>query len=93
MIRHMVFWKLARPAAAQQALDEIRPALEGLVGVVPGLLQAKVSRACAGWDLVLDTAFTDRAALAAYQLHPAHLAAKRVVHSHIADRTAADWEA
>lgn len=92
VVKHIVMWKLKPGKSVREALPQIRTALEGLVGVVKGLRSVQVHACCAGWDLLLETEFEDRAALADYQVHPAHLEAKKVVHSFIEERTASDYE-
>ena len=45
MVKHIVFWKLHDQAEGQTKLEnakKIKEKLEGLVGVIPGLLSANV---------------------------------------------------
>ena len=93
MVKHIVIWKLREDCDKDAALAEMRSALEPLVGVVPGLLSAEVRRAYTGdYDAVLYSTLTDKAAAEAYQVHPAHLEAKKVVHSYAVGRAACDYE-
>ena len=93
MIKHVIFWKLREDCDKDAAGEEIRAGLEGLVGQVPGLLEAKVRRTYQGdWDLVLDTKFEDAAAEAAYQTNPLHVACKQIVHTYAVERVCADYE-
>ena len=78
MVKHMMFWKLkdglADPAAVKAA---IKAGLEGLKGVVPGLLEIAVRTeglASSNADLMLDSSFESEAALKGYAVHPAHVA-------------------
>ena len=55
----------------------IKAGLEGLKGVVPGLLDIVVRTtglASSNADLMLDSAFESEAALKGYAVHPAHVA-------------------
>jgi quinol monooxygenase YgiN len=74
MIRHLVMWKLwdAADAGVELGLDARR------IGLVPGMLEFNVvlrGQTLEGnVDVLLDSTFTDRAALDAYQNHPHHKA-------------------
>lgn len=96
MIRHVVVWKLKPGIDRAAALEEIRVALEGLVGVVPGL-QSLVVRADTGvdgnWDAVLLSEHDSVDAVAAYQAHPAHIAAAAVPRQYAEQRVVVDFEA
>lgn len=92
MIEHIVMWKLQDGKSKEDAYREIKPALERLVGLVPGLETAAVHSCFGGYDLALVTTLTDRQALEGYQVHPEHLKAKAIVHSYMGERAAADFE-
>ena len=93
MIKHVIFWKLKADCDKAAASEEIRAGLEGLVGQVPGLIEAKVRRTYQGdWDLVLDSTFESAEAEKAYQTNPLHVACKTIVHSYAVERVCADYE-
>lgn len=79
MIRHIVMWKLKESAEgatrAENAL-KLKQRLEGCRDIVPGILRMEVGLAQPGlastYDVVLISDFADKAALDAYQVHPAH---------------------
>ena len=78
MVKHMIIWKLKEglenPAEKKQ---EIKVALEGLVGKIDGLLEMKIlidGMECSSGDLMMDSTFESAEALAAYQTHPDHVA-------------------
>ena len=78
MVKHVILWKLKDgledPAAVKAA---IKAGLEGLKGVVPGLLEIAVRTeglASSNADLMLDSSFESEAALKGYAVHPAHVA-------------------
>jgi hypothetical protein len=81
MIKHIVFWRLKEQAhgtdKATNAL-QIKQRLEALQGQIPGLLKIEVGfdfiHADTSSDVALYSEMTDRAALAAYQVHPLHQA-------------------
>lgn len=92
MIKHIVMWKLREDCDKAQAASEIKTALEGLNGKIPGLVSCRVSPAYKGtFDLVLETEFESAADQDAYQVNPLHLAGKKIVHSYITDRAFADF--
>lgn len=93
MVKHIVMWKLQPGKDKAEALAQIKPALEGLVGIVPGLLSALVSPCFDGYDLVLETTLESREAVAVYQNYPAHLEVKKIVHGYMGERAAADFDA
>ena len=78
MVRHVILWKLKdMPEAEKTAVKAgIKAGLEGLAGQIPGLLEVHVYidalPSSANADLMLDTTFTDEAALKGYAVHPAH---------------------
>ena len=79
MVKHIILWKLKEnfsESQKQQIKAGIKAGLEGLKGVIPGLTQITVKTAglpSSNADLMLDSAFTDEAALKAYAVHPAHV--------------------
>jgi quinol monooxygenase YgiN len=74
MIRHIVMWTLHTPADAAY----FKAQLDSCAHLVPGMLSLEVGVASPDLDcnchVVLNSAFTDKAALDAYQTHPHHLA-------------------
>lgn len=92
MVKHIVVWKLADAAAADENAARMKEKLEALVGVVPGLQTASVHRGFGGWDVCLESTHDSREALEEYQSHPAHLEAKKFVHSVVCDRASCDFD-
>ena len=98
MIRHLVGWNLQATEEAERAaaVVAIRDALEGLVGVVPGLLDLRVFENGAdiarNSDLALIAHYETVDDLKAYIVHPAHEAAVVVVKANTKDRWAIDYE-
>lgn len=98
MIRHIVFWRLngATPEERAAQAHSIKTALEALNGVIPGLLYLEVGiDFCGGEDasdVALYSEFTDRAALAAYHTHPAHLQVVPLVKAARSERRVVDFE-
>ena len=74
---------------------EIKAGLEGLAGQIPGLLEIHVNTnglESSNADLMLDSTFTDEAALKGYSVHPAHVAvANGKVRPHTAIRSCLDY--
>lgn len=79
MVRHIILWKLKddlSPAEKSEVKAGIKAGLEGLKGIVPGLetiLVRTEGLAGSNADVMLDSAFTDEAALKGYAVHPAHV--------------------
>ena len=97
MVKHVILWKLKDglddPAAVKAA---IKAGLEGLRGVVPGLLDIAVRTeglASSNADLMLDSSFESEAALKGYAVHPAHVAvANGKVRPFVQTRLCLDYE-
>ena len=97
MVKHVILWKLKDglddPAAVKAA---IKAGLEGLKGVVPGLLEIAVRTkglASSNADLMLDSSFESEAALKGYAVHPAHVAvANGKVRPFVQTRLCLDFE-
>ena len=98
MIRHVIIWDLDESLSAaekQSKKAEIKEKLEALAGVVPGLTEIHVYTDLldsSKGDLMLDSVFENREALAGYQIHPAHLKAAAIVRSVAVHRSCADLE-
>ena len=98
MIKHVIIWKLRDELSAEEKAakkQEIKQGLEGLQGVIPGLTEITVRTELldsSNGDLMLDSVFESREALAAYQTDPRHLAVAAVVRSVAASRSCADYE-
>lgn len=77
MIKHMIIWKMKEGLTEKrETATKIKEALEGLVGKIDGLVEMHILTECydtSAGDLMMDSTFTDRAALEAYQKHPLHV--------------------
>ena len=76
MVKHIILWKLKDDANTPEVKQGIKAGLEGLMGVVPGLLEIKVETevlASSNVDVMLYSVFTDEDALKGYAVHPAHV--------------------
>ncbi|MBR7130739.1 MAG: Dabb family protein [Lentisphaeria bacterium] len=80
MVKHIILWQLKdefSPEKKAEIAAGIKAGLEGLQGVIPGLLSIRVNcngLATSNADLMLDSTFTDADALKNYAVHPAHVA-------------------
>ena len=80
MVKHVILWTLKdelSPEEKEQVKQEIKEGLEGLKGVVPGIVDISVNihgLESSNADLMLDSTFLDEAALKDYAVHPAHVA-------------------
>ena len=99
MVKHIVMWRLKDaddPAKQRAHAIAAKRSLEALAGQIEGLLSIEVGidfvRDANSSDLVLCSEFTDRAALAAYQAHPIHLAVAKRVREVAIERRMVDYE-
>lgn len=100
MIRHIVMWTLRDYAGgADKAVNaaKMKALLESCRGVVPGMGRFDVATRQPGLeatcDVLLDSEFESRAALDAYQDHPAHRAIKPFIGAVRLSRQCFDYEA
>jgi hypothetical protein len=94
-ILHLVSWKLTATDPTEKAdhASQMAARLGGLVGVVDEIQSLRVGPDVVGganWDVALVAEFADEAALARYQVHPAHVEAGAYVKSVVAERMAVD---
>jgi hypothetical protein len=99
MLRHIVLWTFKDHAEGADKATNIARAqalLAGCAELTPGIVSFEVATAQPGLtfnaDLVLDSTFTDRAALDAYQHHPQHVAIKPFMAAAVAGRHCVDFE-
>ena len=100
MVKHVILWTFREQYYAAQIEEmkaDIKKGLEGLKGVVPGLVEIHVitdplpSSNC---DLMLDSTFESVEALKGYSEHPAHVAvANEKVRPFMSSRICMDYEA
>ena len=92
MVKHIVMYTLKEDVEKAAAVEFIRSVLEPLVGKIPGLLHLEVRQSYQGMDYALYSELESREALAAYAVHPLHLAAKDQFSHMINPRVSADYE-
>ena len=100
MVKHIILWKLRSELSAVEKREKaqaIKSGLEGLKGVVPGLLDIHVQidgrLDSSNADIMLDSTLESAEALKGYAVHPAHLAvANGVVRPNTEQRTCLDYE-
>ena len=98
MVLHIILWDHLEGISdeeKQQNASCIKETLEGLVGVIPGLLSLCVHTdllASSNADMILYSEFESKEALQVYTDHPAHVkAATEVVRPHVRNRRCADF--
>ncbi|MBP5321437.1 MAG: Dabb family protein [Kiritimatiellae bacterium] len=78
MVKHVILWKLKEGIEDPEAVKAgIKAGLEGLKGVVPGLVEIVVRTnglPSSNADVMLDSTLESEAALKGYAVHPAHVA-------------------
>ena len=99
MVKHVILWTLKDEFDGEKKDDikkGIKDGLEGLKGVVPGLIDIKVNitpLASSNCDVMLDSSFEDEASLKGYAVHPAHVqVADTKVRPYTASRVCMDYE-
>ena len=96
MLHHVVMWQLHGGEDKAARVAEAVRVLQGCSAIVPGTVRFEVAAAQPGlectFDVVLNSSFTDRAALQAYQSHPDHVAIKPFMKSVVAARQCMDYE-
>ena len=79
MVKHIIVWTLKDEYSSEEkeAIKKgIKEGLEGLQGVIPGLISISVKTeglASSSGDLLLDSLFESEEALKGYSVHPAHV--------------------
>ena len=97
-VRHVVVWQLAGESVSEKEtrFEALRPDLEALVGVSPGLLSLSVSFSTGpnpkNWDMCLISDHDSWEALEVYATHPAHLDVGARVAENTLARAGADFE-
>ena len=99
MVKHIILWPLKEEYSESEKAEikrNIKTALEGLAGKIPGLVDVSVQIShlpSSTADLMLDTTFESAAALAGYAVHPEHVkAADTFVRPFTALRSCLDFE-
>ena len=83
------------PEEKREAAGKIKALLEPIKEKVPGAVKVEViinELDTSNRDVALFSDFTDTEALAAYQVHPDHLAAKEYIGSVAGNRACLDYE-
>ena len=76
MVKHIILWKLKDEYNNSEIKKGIKNGLEGLLGVVPGLLEIKVEISpleTSNADVMLYSVFESEEALKGYAIHPEHV--------------------
>ena len=99
MVKHIIIWTLKDELSADEKENvkrSIKEGLEGLKGIVPGLLEITViinGLPSSNADLMLDSLFENEDALNGYAIHPAHVAvADEKVRPYTKIRSCLDFE-
>lgn len=98
MVKHIVMWSFREElgmAEREAAAARIKEGLEGLVGLVPGLLSARViinPIPSSSHDLALVSEMESPQALKAYKENPDHLKVATFVRSVTCGRACLDYE-
>jgi hypothetical protein len=100
MVKHIILWTL-NPELSEDEKNKvkagIKAGLEGLVGIVPGLLEVHVHidgrLASSNADVMLDSTLESAEALKGYATHPSHVeVANTKVRPFTVQRSCLDFE-
>ena len=96
MVKHIILWKLKEEFNTDSVKLGIKSSLEGLLGVVPNLVEIKVETETvpsSNVDVMLYSVFNDFDALKNYAVHPEHVkAADNFVRPYTETRACFDYE-
>ncbi len=100
MVKHIILWTLNPDLQGEErksVLAGIKSGLEGLKGIVPGLLEVHVQTEgridTSNCDVMLDCTLESEAALRAYAVHPSHVSvANTKVRPYTVQRVCLDYE-
>ena len=76
MVKHIILWKLKSEYNTADVKKGIKEGLEGLLGVIDGLVEIKVQTEClesSNADVMLYSVFENEDALKNYAVHPKHV--------------------
>ena len=100
MVKHIILWQLKDELSESEAIEVkkgIKNGLEGLKGVVPGIVDIHVQTErldSSNADVMLDSTFESEEALNGYSVHPEHVkVADKYVRPFTKSRTCMDYEA
>lgn len=99
MVKHVILWQLKEAYSNEEKetiKERIKTGLESLKGKIPGLEEIHVQTkglSSSNADVMLDSLFTDEAALKGYAVHPEHVKiADGFVRPHVQNRVCMDFE-
>lgn len=96
MVKHIILWKLKEEHNNDTVKQGIKTGLEGLMGVIPGLVEISVQIEkldTSTVDVMLYSVFESAEALAGYSKHPEHVkVADTFVRPYTAVRSCIDFE-
>lgn len=96
MVKHVVMWKLKENAEGADKKTNaiiIKKKLEALTSSVPGSykMEVGINYNPGGYDVVLNSQFSDHDTLESYQIHPDHIRVKEFIQKVTSDRVVADY--
>ena len=95
MVKHIILWKLKDEFNTDEIKKGMKQGLEGLLGVVPGLVEMEVQTRVldsSNVDVMLYSTFESPDALKGYAIHPEHVkVADTLVRPYTATRSCIDF--
>ena len=96
MVKHIILWKLKEEFNSEEVKQGMKTGLEGLKGVVPGLLEIEVQTetlCSSNVDVMLYSVLENEEALKGYAIHPEHVkVAENLVKPFVETRNCIDFE-
>lgn len=96
MVKHIILWNLKEEFNNSEIKEGIKKGLEGLLGVIPGLVEIKVITEpleTSNADVMLYSVFENFESLKGYAVHPDHVyVADTFVRPYTKSRSCMDYE-
>lgn len=99
MVKHIILWQLKDELSGveeSRIKSDLKVALEGLVGKIPGLIELKIQTeklSSSNADIMLDSTFESEETLKEYAVHPDHVyVADKYVRPYTKTRMCIDYE-
>ena len=99
MVKHIILWQLKDELSGEEEnriKADLKEALEGLVGKIPGLIDLKIQTeklSGSNADIMLDSTFESEQSLKEYAIHPDHVyVADKNVRPYTKTRMCIDYE-
>ncbi|MCL2187449.1 MAG: Dabb family protein [Defluviitaleaceae bacterium] len=97
MLKHIVMWNFNENLSnseKQVAGEKVKADLEALKAIIPEIVEIRVhinEISSSNMDILLDSTFENEATMAAYKIHPAHVAVSDYIGTVLCNRVVLDY--